>query len=47
MAEHANSVNTALRDGAARLRRTEALARLAEMAQAGDFDELLDKGNCR
>ncbi|MGC4807981.1 type II toxin-antitoxin system VapB family antitoxin [Micromonospora sp. DT233] len=37
------TVNVALREGAARLRRARALAELGARAQAGDFDELLDK----
>jgi Arc/MetJ family transcription regulator len=42
-----DTVNTALREAALRLRRRDALARLAEMAAAGDFDLLLDKRNYR
>ncbi|HCT75493.1 MAG TPA: antitoxin [Micromonosporaceae bacterium] len=42
-----DSVNTALREGAARLRRAKAFDRLGEMAERGDFDELLDKQNYR
>ncbi len=38
-----DTVNTALRDAAARQRRAEALAELVEIAQSGQFDELLDK----
>jgi Arc/MetJ family transcription regulator len=38
-----DTVNTALREAAQRLRRIEALDRLSEMGAAGDFDELLDK----
>jgi Arc/MetJ family transcription regulator len=38
-----DTVNTALRETAQRLRRANALARLAEMGEAGAFDELLDK----
>ncbi|MEW2383275.1 type II toxin-antitoxin system VapB family antitoxin [Micromonospora sp. NPDC047707] len=41
------TVNVALREGAARLRRARALAELANRAEAGDFDELLDKGAYR
>jgi len=37
------TVNTALREAAQRLRRLRALEELAEMGRAGDFDELLDK----
>lgn len=37
------TVNTALRETTLRLRRAQALARLGEMAEAGDFDELLNK----
>ena len=42
-----DTVNVALREGAARLGRARALAALAERGQAGDFDELLDKGAYR
>lgn len=42
-----DTVNTALRETVARLRRAQALDRLAEMGQAGDFDELLDKRTYR
>jgi Arc/MetJ family transcription regulator len=38
-----DTVNTSLRETAQRLRRAQALAKLAERGQAGDFDELLDK----
>jgi Arc/MetJ family transcription regulator len=38
-----DTINTALRETAQRLRRAHALARLAEMGEAGVFDELLDK----
>lgn len=38
-----DTVNVALREGAARLRRARALAELGNRAEAGDFDELLDK----
>ncbi|MET0416686.1 MAG: type II toxin-antitoxin system VapB family antitoxin, partial [Actinoplanes sp.] len=40
-----DTVNTALREAAARLRRAEALADLVEIAKTGQFDELLDKRN--
>ena len=39
----ADTVNTALREAAARLRRARALAELVEIANTGQFDELLDK----
>ncbi|MFG1778676.1 type II toxin-antitoxin system VapB family antitoxin [Micromonospora sp. NPDC049051] len=42
-----DTVNVALREGAARLRRARALAELSGRAQAGDFDELLDKSTYR
>ncbi|MCX4387449.1 type II toxin-antitoxin system VapB family antitoxin [Micromonospora peucetia] len=42
-----DTVNVALREGAARLRRARALAELSARAQAGDFDELLDKTTYR
>jgi Arc/MetJ family transcription regulator len=42
-----DTVNTALREAAQRLRRLQALDRLNEMGKAGDFDELLDKRNYR
>lgn len=42
-----DTVNAALREGAARLRRARALAELAARAEAGDFDELLDKSTYR
>jgi Arc/MetJ family transcription regulator len=38
-----DTVNTALREAAQRLRRLRALDRLGEMGAAGDFDDLLDK----
>jgi len=38
-----DTVNVALRETAQRLRRAQALARLAEMGESGAFDELLDK----
>jgi Arc/MetJ family transcription regulator len=37
-----DTVNQALRETARRLRRAQALARLAELGEAGAFDELLD-----
>lgn len=42
-----DTVNTALREAAQRLRRAHALAALAERGEAGEFDLLLDKGNYR
>jgi Arc/MetJ family transcription regulator len=42
-----DTVNTALRTTAEQLRRAQALAELARMGEAGDFDELLDKSNYR
>ena len=42
-----DTVNTALREAVQRRRRLRALERLAEMAAAGDFDELLDKKSYR
>ena len=42
-----DTVNTALREAAQRLRRLRALEELAEMGGAGDFDELLDKRTYR
>ena len=42
-----DTVNTALRETAERLRRGQALARLAELGEAGAFDELLDRGRDR
>jgi Arc/MetJ family transcription regulator len=44
---NSETVNTALREAAARARRRKALRRLREMAQNGDFDLLLDKENYR
>jgi hypothetical protein len=38
-----DTVTTALRETALQLRRAKALARLAELGEAGAFDELLDK----
>ncbi|MFI5895485.1 DUF2191 domain-containing protein [Actinoplanes sp. NPDC051513] len=42
-----DTINAALRDAAARNRRREGFARLAEMAEAGELDYLLDKRNYR
>jgi len=42
-----DTVNTALRETAERLRRARALARLAELGESGAFDELLDKASYR
>ncbi len=42
-----DTINAALRESAARVRRTDAFDRLAERAAAGDFDELLEKRNYR
>ncbi|MCZ7421583.1 MULTISPECIES: type II toxin-antitoxin system VapB family antitoxin [unclassified Micromonospora] len=42
-----DTVNVALREAAARLRRARALAELSDRAQAGDFDELLEKTTYR
>ena len=42
-----DTVNTALREIADRLRRAKALARLAELGESGAFDELLDKASHR
>jgi len=42
-----DTVNAALRETAQRLRRAKALARLAELGEAGAFDELLDKAAYR
>jgi Arc/MetJ family transcription regulator len=39
------TIDAALRDAAARTRRTRALAELMEIAATGQFDELLDKRN--
>jgi Arc/MetJ family transcription regulator len=41
------TVNTALREVSARLRRAHARAKLQEFADAGYFDELLDKSKYR
>jgi Arc/MetJ family transcription regulator len=42
-----DTINAALRETVQRLRRADALARLAEMGEAGAFDELLDKSTYR
>jgi Arc/MetJ family transcription regulator len=42
-----DTVNTALRETVQRLRRADALARLAERGESGGFDELLDKAAYR
>ncbi len=42
-----DTVNTALREAADRLRRAQGLARLAERGAAGEFDDLLDKSTYR
>jgi len=42
-----DTVNLALRETAQRLRRANALARLAELGESGAFDELLDKASYR
>ncbi len=42
-----DTVNTALRETAARIRRARAQAKLRELAAEGYFDELLDKENYR
>ncbi|HEX5493100.1 MAG TPA: type II toxin-antitoxin system VapB family antitoxin [Mycobacteriales bacterium] len=42
-----DTVNAALRETTLRLRRAEALARLAELGESGAFDELLDKKSYR
>ncbi|MGH3713638.1 MAG: type II toxin-antitoxin system VapB family antitoxin [Micromonosporaceae bacterium] len=42
-----DTVNTALREVAQRLRRAEAWEWLVERAKSGQFDELLDKRNYR
>lgn len=42
-----DTVNTALREAALRLRRAHALATLAELGEAGEFDQLLDKDRYR
>ena len=38
-----DTINTALRETAERLRRARALARLVELGEAGAFDELVDE----
>ena len=42
-----DTVNTALRETADRLRRAHALTRLGELGESGAFDELLDKASYR
>ncbi|MGH3683392.1 MAG: type II toxin-antitoxin system VapB family antitoxin [Natronosporangium sp.] len=42
-----DTVNRALRETADRLRRANALARLAELGENGAFDDLLDKAAYR
>jgi Transcription regulator of the Arc/MetJ class len=42
-----DTVNLALRETTQRLRRARALAQLAELGEAGAFDELLDKSSYR
>jgi Arc/MetJ family transcription regulator len=42
-----DTVNAALRETALHLRRARALARLAELGEAGAFDDLLDKPTYR
>ncbi|MDR7278022.1 type II toxin-antitoxin system VapB family antitoxin [Catenuloplanes atrovinosus] len=42
-----DTVNAALRTTAEQLRRAQALSRLAELGEAGAFDELLDKSTYR
>jgi Arc/MetJ family transcription regulator len=42
-----DTVNTALRDAAQRLRRLQALDRLGELGAAGDFDGMLAKHEYR
>jgi Arc/MetJ family transcription regulator len=42
-----DTVNTALRETAQRLRRIEAFDELVKLGKAGAFDELLDKRNYR
>jgi len=42
-----DTVNAALRETAERMRRANALARLAELGESGAFDELLDKSAYR
>ncbi|MCO8277864.1 DUF2191 domain-containing protein [Actinoplanes sp. TRM 88003] len=41
------TVSTAIREAVARARRLKALDELSANAQAGEFDELLDKSNYR
>jgi Arc/MetJ family transcription regulator len=42
-----DTVNMSLRETARRLRRAQALAKLAERGEAGDFDDLLAKSTNR
>ncbi|MFI5838288.1 type II toxin-antitoxin system VapB family antitoxin [Catenuloplanes sp. NPDC051500] len=42
-----DTVNSALRTTAQQLKRAQALSRLAELGEAGAFDELLDKSAYR
>lgn len=42
-----DTINTALRETAQRLRRAHALARLGELGESGAFDELLDRSAYR
>ena len=42
-----DTVNAALRETAERMRRANALARLAELGESGAFDEPLDKSAYR
>ena len=42
-----DTVNQALRETALRMRRANALARLAELGESGAFDELLEKATYR
>lgn len=42
-----DTINGALRETIQRLRRAQALARLAEMGESGAFDALLDKDSYR
>lgn len=42
-----DTVNTALREAAQRLRRANALATLAERGESGEFDQLLNKSAYR
>lgn len=42
-----DTVNQALRETALRMRRADALTRLAELGESGAFDELLDKATYR